>query len=288
MKTAPSWVDRTLYPFTSHWLKVEENELHYIDEGQGEVLLFVHGTPEWSFGFRDLVKALRDSYRCVAVDLLGFGLSDKPPGEFYTCAAHAGRLEKFIQQLGLKNINIVANDFGGSIAMSYALQHPENVNRIVLFNTWMRSLKAEPHYTRPARIIRSIFGKFLYQTLNAPVNTIMPAAYGDKKKLTKKVHQHYKDALPKGDRKGPYGFGLEMSYAHEWWQQLWDNIDRLEANRFLIFWGLKDSFILPAELAQWKSKLPGATFVEFDDAGHFVQEEKPQEMVRGIREFFVR
>ncbi len=47
MKTAPAWVDRTLYPFTSHWLKVEENELHYIDEGQGEVLLFVHGTPEW-------------------------------------------------------------------------------------------------------------------------------------------------------------------------------------------------------------------------------------------------
>lgn len=285
MKTAPAWVDRQRYPFTSRWLSIDDNELHYIDEGKGDVIMFVHGTPEWSFAYRDVVKALRDTFRCVAIDLLGFGLSDKAPGEFYTCAAHSERLEKFIKQLELKNITIVANDFGGSIAMRYVLDHPENIRKIVLSNTWMRSLKNEPHYARPARLIRTLLGKFLYVTLNAPVNTIMPAAYGDKKKLTKQNHQHYKHALPSGSRKGPYGFGLEMSHANDWWQGLWDRLDTVRDKPFLIFWGLKDSFVLPAELNHWKLKLPAAHYIIFDDAGHFVQEEKPEEMAAAIRTF---
>ncbi len=296
MKTQPAWLNKALYPFESKWIAVDGNDLHYVDEGKGEVILFVHGTPEWSFGYRDLIKGLKDEFHCIAVDHLGFGLSDKPAVDHlgfglsdkpengdYTCKAHARRLEKFINQLSLKNITLVVNDFGGSIGLSYAISHPENVNKIVLFNTWMWSLKNDKHYSGPARLLNTWLGKFLYLKLNAPVNTIMPSAYGDKKKLTKDVHLHYKNALssPK-ERVAAYAFGKELMNASDWWQSLWNLMDKIEDKPFLIFWGMKDSFIPPYELDKWKSRLPKAKVVTYDDAGHFVQEEKGNEMIAAI------
>lgn len=285
MTNSPAWINKELYPFQSRFITVENHQLHYIDEGTGATLLFVHGTPEWSFGFRDLVKNLREKFRCIAIDFLGFGLSDKPSDGDYTCAGHSRRLTKVIQQLGLKDINIVANDFGGSISLSYALDHPDNVGKIVLFNTWMRSLKDDKHYSGPAKIVNSWIGKFLYLTMNAPVNMIMPQAYGDKKKLSPEVHRHYKEALPKGKRTAAYAFAQELTTANEWWQGLWEKIHTLDAGKFLFFWGMKDKFVPPYEMENWKTRLPGSRFVLFEDAGHFVQEEKPLEMSKAIDEF---
>ena len=285
MRNSQDWINKELYPFQSHFLTIENNQLHYIDEGAGTTLLFVHGTPEWSFGYRDVIKQLRRSFRCVAIDLLGFGLSDKPKGADYTCAGHSRRLTKFIEHLDLKNFSVVANDFGGSISLGYVLDHPNNVNKIVLFNTWMRSLKNDKHYSGPAKILNSWLGRFLYLNMNAPVNTIMPAAYGDKRKLSSEVHRHYKAALPRGKRIAAYAFALELSNANVWWQNLWERLHTLSPNKFLFFWGMKDKFIPPFELENWKSRLPGIRCMMFEDAGHFVQEEKPDEMSKAIEQF---
>src|SRR5580658_3174150 len=76
----PAWLDAKLYPFESRVLDIGGNRIHYIDEGTGPSLLFVHGNPTWSFLYRDVVAALRDSFRCVAIDLAGFGLSPAVPG----------------------------------------------------------------------------------------------------------------------------------------------------------------------------------------------------------------
>lgn len=282
----PSWISKELFPFTSHWIEIDEYQMHYIDEGNGPVILFVHGTPEWSFGYRDLIKELKSNYRCVAIDLIGFGLSDKPPGEVYTCKDHAARLKKFIELKGLKNITLVANDFGGGIGLDYAIKHPENINAVILFNTWMWSLKNDKHYSGPAKVMNTWLGKFLYLKMNFPVNTIMPAAFGDKKKLTKEIHRHYKQALPDtSSRKGAYAFAKELMNASNWWQSNWEQLHRLSAVKFLIFWGMKDKFVSPPALEKWKEKFPAASFITYDDAGHFVQEEKATEMVSEIRKF---
>ena len=285
MNESPDWINKELFPFKSHFITIEGNRLHYIDEGAGSTLLLVHGTPEWSFGFRDIIKSLQKKFRCVAIDLLGFGLSDKPTNADYTCAGHARRLTAFVDELGIKNINIVANDFGGSISLSYALDHPGNVSKIVLFNTWMRSLKNDKHYSGPAKIVKTWLGKFLYLSMNAPVNMIMPQAYGDRSKLSREAHRHYKAALPKGKRTAAYAFALEMSHANEWWQALWERVQTIRSEKFLFFWGMKDKFIPPFELENWKSRLPDARYIIFNDAGHFVQEEKPEEMSKAIEEF---
>ncbi len=282
----PAWVDKELYPFQSRWITIDGSKLHYIDEGEGSTLLFVHGTPEWSFGFRDLINELRESYRCIAIDFLGFGLSDKPAQAEYTCLAHSKRLEKFIEQLDLKNISIIANDFGGSIGVSYALAHPANIRKLVLFNTWMWSLKNDKHFSGPSKIVNTWLGRFLYLRMNFPVNTLMPAAFADKQKLTRDIHSHYKKALPDvSSRTGVYAFAQELMNASDWWQSLWDQMDALADKPVLLFWGLKDKFIPPYALEKWKSKMPQAQVVIFEDAGHFVQEEKADEMIAVMQAF---
>lgn len=286
MKPQPHWLNKDLYPFSSHWVNIDGDEIHYVDEGSGPIILFIHGTPEWSFGFRDLIKGLRDHFRCVALDLLGFGLSDKPLEGDYTVKAHTQRLEKFIQLLDLKNLTLIANDFGGGIGLPYAIAHPENVSRIILFNTWMRSLKGDQHFSRPARLMDSWLGKILYLRLNFPVTAIMPTAFGDKKKLTKEIHAHYKIALPNAaSRIAAYTFAKELMNASDCWQSNWNQLPALKEIPVQIFWGVKDTFVPVTELEKWKLALPHAEIITFGDAGHFVQEEKSEEMVKEIKRF---
>jgi len=286
MRSQPAWLNKQLFPFESKWINIDGQTLHYIDEGNGDTLLFVHGTPEWSFGFRDLVRELRKNFRCVAIDHLGFGLSDKTPQASYTIEAHINRLGKFAGQLQLSNITIVANDFGGGISLGYALSRPSNIRAVVLFNTWCWSVREDKHFSGSAGVINSWLGRFLYKTLNFPVNTIMPQAYGDKKKLTREIHDHYKKVVPdSASRIALHAIALELMNASPLWQSLWNKMSLIEDKPFLLFWGLKDKFVPPHILEKWKQRLPKAKVIEYNDAGHFVQEEKPREMVTEITEF---
>lgn len=286
MKEQPDWLNKEVYPFQSQWMTIHGHNLHYIDEGTGPLLLFLHGTPEWSFGYRDLIKALRKDFRCVAPDMLGFGLSDKPAVADYTVPGHANRLENLIHELQLKNIILVANDFGAGIGMNYILNYPANVTHIILFNTWMWSLKEDRHFAGPARIMNSWLGKLLYLRFNFPVEVVMPSAFGDRKKLTKEIHGHYRKALPDAkSRVGVFAFAKELMNASGWWQANWERMSSIQDKPFLIFWGMKDKFVPPSNLEKWKERLPDAKIITFKDAGHFVQEEKANEMIESIRNF---
>ena len=115
--------------------------LHYIDEGRGDPVVMVHGTPTWSFLYRHVVKGLSKNYRCIAPDHIGFGLSDKPQGWSYTIEAQAKNLQVLLDSLDLEDITLVVHDFGGPIGLSYAIENPEKVSRLVIMNTWLWSLK---------------------------------------------------------------------------------------------------------------------------------------------------
>lgn len=282
------WINRELFPFESKFIAIDGQRMHYIDEGSGPVILFSHGTPEWSFGWRDLIKPLSAHFRCIAPDLLGMGLSDKPADADFTCRAHAARMEKFIEKLGLRDINIVANDFGLSIALSYAINHPENIEKISIFNGWMWRMDSDPHYARPLRLFQGWLGRLLYQRFNFPVNVIMPSAFGNPKKyLTKEIHRHYKMALPHpGARRATYAFAQEVLRAGDWWDGLWAKRQALAGKPLLIFWGMKDKFIPAYELDKWAAAFPSARVIKYPDAGHFVQEEAAELMVVELLSFF--
>lgn len=285
MKT-PAWVDTTEYPFAFHSLHHPDGRLHYLDEGQGPTLLFCHGTPEWSFAYRHLIARLSARYRCVAVDMIGFGLSEKPIAADYTVAAHARRLEWAVQTLGLENITLIANDFGGGMALSYALRHPENVRRIALWNTWMWALNDDPHFARPARLMQTRLGRFLYKHLNFPVNVLLPSAYGNRRLLMPAVHRQYRMPFQhRADRTAPYELALEILNAETWWNARWAELDALRNKPLLLLWGLKDPFVPPAALRRWRERLPEARVVEWSEVGHFPHEEIPDQLAPVLEKF---
>ena len=132
---------RALYPFASHWLKLPDGRMHYLKEGPAdagreavETLLFVHGNPTWSFHWRTLVRSLCASYRCIAPDHLGCGLSDKPR-RLMNLADHIANTTALVRQLDLRRVTLVAQDWGGAIGLGTMLALAERLERIVLFNT---------------------------------------------------------------------------------------------------------------------------------------------------------
>jgi pimeloyl-ACP methyl ester carboxylesterase len=277
--------DRASYPFGSQFLAVDGGRMHYVDEGEGAALVMVHGTPTWSYLYRHLIAELSRTHRVVAPDLLGFGLSEKPENADYRPETQARRLQALLDRLGLRNVVLIVHDFGGPIGLSHAIEHPENVRALVLFNTWMWSLAGTPA-ERVGRLLGSRFGRFLYRRLNVSPRILLPAAFGDRRRLTREIHRHYVDALPTpGERQAPWVYARELIGSSEWFESLWERRERIARKPALLLWGKKDPAFTAEALARWVGALADARTVEFPGAGHFVQEEAPAEALREIRGF---
>src|SRR4051812_27133025 len=176
---ATPWLDRTAYPFALRSLRLSEGRVHYVDEGQGEPIVFVHGTPSWSFEYRHLIRGLCSSHRCIAFDHLGFGLSERPAAFGYRPEDHARVFTEFVAALGLERFTLVVHDFGGPIALPFAAAHPERVARLVVMNSFMWPIE-DPKLAQQARLAGSALGRLLYRYLNFSLRVLMPLAYGDK------------------------------------------------------------------------------------------------------------
>jgi len=177
-------LDRAEYPFASHWVTSPAGRMHYVDEGSGPPIVFVHGTPSWSFEWRALIRGLARNYRCLAPDHLGFGLSDRPREFPYTPEAHAENFQRFITQVAPGPFTLVVHDFGGPIALPFCLRQPQQVTRLVILNSWMWSLADDPALARQARFAGSAVGRLLYRYANLSLRVLMPYAYGDRRRLT--------------------------------------------------------------------------------------------------------
>ncbi len=279
------WLDTNAYPFKSNYAQLPAGRMHYVDEGSGEVILFVHGTPTWSFLFRDFIKNLAQHYRCVAIDHLGFGLSDKPKNSEGTPQAHAKNLSAFVDQRKLKNITLVVHDFGGPIGLGWAVENPDRVKRIVLFNTWLWETKHEPAVRKVDRVVNSFLGRFLYLQINFSPKVLLKKGFSDKKNLSKAMHQHYIRPFPsKESRRSLLNLAQSLLGSSDWYQQQGEKLDTLRDKPQLILWGIKDTFITPKYLERWKARWPKAAVREFK-CGHFVPEEKTQEALNAINSF---
>jgi haloalkane dehalogenase len=280
------WVDREVYPFESHYLDLSVGRMHYIDEGEGDVILMVHGTPTWSFLYRHLISGLQDNYRVVAPDHLGFGLSDKPSDYSYRPADQAQNLHAFIDALDLKDITLVVHDFGGPIGLSYAVSQPQNVRRLLLFNTWMWSLNDYRDKAILGRIFGSPLGRWLYKRFGFSVNVILPGAYGDRSTLTPDIHNQYRHPLNDGNaRHATWVYARELLDSSDWYDSLWARREVLADKPVLLLWGMKDPAFGPKYLERWRELFNDAQTHEFPDTGHFVQEEQGETLLPIISEF---
>jgi len=281
----PSWLDRVGYPFADRSAALSAGRMHYVDEGRGEPILFVHGTPTWSFEYRHLIQALAPSHRCVAPDHLGFGLSDRPPNFAYTPEAHAGVLREFVDTLDLRDFTLVVHDFGGPIGLPLALDEPRRVKRVVIINTWMWPFDDDPDMQKKARIAASGLGRWMYRNLNFSLKVLAPSAYGDRKKLTPEIHRQYLEPFRDKDARVLvlHALARELNGSSRYYANLLERADRLRNLPVLIIWGMKDSAFRPHLLARWKSLLPDAKVVELPDAGHWPHEESPKDVVAALQ-----
>jgi haloalkane dehalogenase len=284
LHSKPTWLNTKEYPFTSHFITIEGHSIHYVDEGQGEVLLMVHGTPVWSFLYRHCIQRLSARYRCVALDHLGFGLSDKPSNADYTPQAHAERLATFVEALGLKNITIITQDYGGPIALDYAVHHAENVRRIVIANSWMWAL---PQMEQGGKLFNNALGKWLYLRYGFSAKVLIPQSFGDKRNLSPEIHAQYLAPLNTPEnRVATFAFVQALSGNREWYAMLNEKSETIAAKPVLMLWGMRDRFVPAAQLLPlWKKLWTNARYVEIDHAGHFVEEEAPERVAEEIEKF---
>jgi haloalkane dehalogenase len=214
----------------------------------------------------------------IAPDHLGFGLSEKPERAPCRPADHARRLAALIRHLDLGPVTLVGHDVGGPIGLSYAIEHPEDVDALVLFNTWMWSIADDPAIARGARVAGSWAGRLLYRHLNFPVKALMPKVVGVRRVLTPEIVRHYAAPLASPDeRMGAWACAHALLDAGPWYDWLWSQRGRLRGKPMLLLWGMKDPTFGVRYLERWRTEFPDAQVHTFPASGHFVPEEAAAE-----------
>ena len=283
----PSWVDRDRYPFDSRHLRLSEGRLHLVDTGEGPPVVMLHGNPTWSFLYRHLVRGLADEHRCITPDLLGFGLSERPPDFSYRPAAHARTVERLFEELDLRNAVVVGHDWGGPIALDVATRNPDVVAGLVVMNTWMW-----PRRDRYARGIGRFFATRVGRRSALRYNLFARGALGlpfrTRSAFGGPAYRQYMAPLSTPpDRVGSWRLLRELRESREWLARLWDR--RAVAARMpsLLVWGERDPVHAPF-LSRWRALLPHAAEVTYDGVGHFVPEEAGTRVVPPVRAFVER
>ncbi len=281
--TRPAWLNPALYPFSGNYLELGSGRMHYLDEGQGVPVVMVHGTPSWSFLYRHLVRDLSGSYRCIAPDQLGFGLSDKPETFAYTPEAHAENLAHLIDTLELKDVVLIVHDFGGPIGLPYALEHPENVRAVVVMNTW---LWPNESLIQAGRVLSNPFGRFLYTRPNVSVNVLLKRlGFADQTVLTSELLKHYRGPFPTPQScRALYALVATIAESNKWFETLWDKRAAIEDKPALLLWGMKDKLVPSSFLTRWRTVFKNPETLELD-AGHFLQEEVKEQITQAVRDF---
>ncbi len=282
--TLPSWLDRTLWPWPGRTVPTDDGGLHVTEVGEGPPILFVHGTPTWSIDWRHQVRALSDDHRCITVDHLGFGLSDRPADAGYRPEDHAARFARLADALDLHGVTVVVHDFGGPIALPWVLDHAERVARVVVLNSFAWPLQA-PAERFAAGIAGSFLGRLLYRWFNLSVRVIAPSAWADRSKLTPALFaQHTAPFHVPADRVGvlwALARALRKSEAH--YRAIEARLPELADTPVDIIWGTADPTFGPAHLARWQQALPHARVLALDGVGHWPHEEAPQAVTDRLR-----
>jgi haloalkane dehalogenase len=288
VRDAP-WFDRDGYPFESRFLELPAGRLHYLDEGSGPAVVFVHGTPSSSYDFRALIKKLRPRYRCIALDHLGFGFSDRPARFDDVLELHSLNLARLLATLGVDRYALVAHDFGGPIALSFALSQPERLRALCLMNTWAWSMNEDPEFSKIRRVAGSGLMRFLYLYANFSARVMAKSSWGTRSPLTRKRHRHFTGFFPnRASRLGTWAFAKSLVTEDERFDAIAEKLGALTNVPALVVWGMADKFVGAPHLARWKRELPHAHFVELENVGHFPEDEAPDDVLAALEPLLER
>lgn len=270
------------FPFESRFFQSSVGRIHYLDEGKGPALLLMHGNPDWSFIYRKIVPALREHFRCIVPDMLGFGLSDHPDNFGYTPGEHAAAISELVAHLNLDDLYVMGQDWGGPVGMSVASEHHHKVRGLIMGNTWYWPAKGFLFWMFSKGMGLSFMQKKVIKD-NFFVEKLMPDSL--QVELSKEAFDHYRHTTPAPQfRRGIAEAPRQITAAKRWLTMLETNVHRtLKDVPVLLIFGRKDPMLgSKTVIERWKANFADHTYFDLPDAGHFIQEDAPQEVARAI------
>jgi len=171
------------YDFAPHYVEQDGLRMHYLDEGAGDPILLLHGEPTWAFLYRKLIPELVDGARCVAPDYFGFGRSDKPTDpDWYSYDRHVASIARLVAELGLRDITLVVQDWGGPIGFALAVDDPSRIARLVVLNTGIGARAPNEEWLRFQAFMRRVgneivAGQLVRLSLVQPAGDAVIAGY---------------------------------------------------------------------------------------------------------------
>jgi len=285
------------YPFNSHFFQ-HTNGLHqhFIDEGQGNPVLMLHGNPSWSYYYRHLILALRSTHRCIAPDHIGMGLSDKPlvKDYNYNLQQRVNDLDALMQHLGNpENLTLVLHDWGGMIGMAYACRYPHRISRVIILNTAAFPNPKNQSLPTTLRMARnSRLGDFLILYLNAFARGA--ARWGVTRPMPRSVRKAYLSPYNSPQHRiATLKFVQDIplsskDHSFELVRDIGEKLSQFAQIPSLICWGMRDFVFDNVFLQKWKEKLPYADVHEFANAGHYILEDAHKEIIPLVKIFLNR
>ena len=270
---------------------------HYLDEGDGPPVVMVHGNPAWCIYYRNLVAALRGTYRCIVPDHIGCGLSDKPGGGRYpyTLARRVDDLEALLDDLGIGgDITLVVHDWGGMIGMAYATRHPERIRRLVVLNTAAFHLPADKKLPWALWLCRNTpLGALLVRGCNA--FSFAASFVGCKRHpMPPSLRRAYRAPYDSwANRIATLRFVQDIPLrpgdpGYDIVSEVEAGLEQFRGRPMLIAWGLLDFVFDGTFLAEWERRFPAAEVRRFADCGHYILEDAAEELVPAIADFLAR
>ena len=288
----------TAFNFDSKYQEIEQNKIHYIESGKGDPILFLHGIPMSSYSWRNVIPHLSDTARCIALDFMGFGKSDKP-AIGYTFDEQYRYLAAFIDSLELKNITLVMTDIGGILGQKYARLHPENIKGMVFMETNLSD--AETFQKNGGMMQRMMFwmaskkkmGYNMFVKKNMFIK-MMPKLI--KRKLSKEEKEIYAAPFPTEESRLPL-FVLAHSYPRKGKNaQAGDMADYLNQNAQWIVSSQHPKLLLVAKpgmlvnkkVLEWaNNNLQHLQTEKVGKAKHLMEEDLPHEIGSAVRAWFL-
>ncbi len=290
------------FPFRPHFSEVNGFKMHYVDEGEGEPIICLHGEPTWGYLYRNFIPALSRTNRVIVPDHMGFGKSETPQDKEYTLRTHVENLRGLIEELGLQDITFVAQDWGGPISSGYTIRHPDRVKRFCLLNTLLGygplvsnapkipALHTSPWFTWVIKGLEDGSYHEVLGNLNITTLSVMKLLGFENSDVVDQtwLRAYSSPFENRSECKGAIEFPLDVAQQRilNYVKEGVGGIDELRRKPAMLAEGMCDKAIPPARaIADFKILYPTGPIVELENVGHFCQEDAPETLVALIQQF---